>query len=120
MIPTETELCTDMKIGRTVIREALRLLEEDRLIRVRRGVGRFVSDTLPRIGIEGKVWMDSLRWATISSLSSMQVKPWAEVGLDTPSTTGTALLVRTRYPNCDEEQRGSTSGDTNDQYLSND
>jgi GntR family transcriptional regulator len=28
------------------------LLEEDGLIRARRGVGRFVSDTLPRIGIE--------------------------------------------------------------------
>ncbi len=28
------------------------LLEEDRLIRARRGVGRFVSDTLPPIGIE--------------------------------------------------------------------
>jgi GntR family transcriptional regulator len=28
------------------------LLEEDGLIRARRGVGRFVADTLPRIGIE--------------------------------------------------------------------
>jgi GntR family transcriptional regulator len=52
MLPTETELGTDMKVSRTVIREALMLLEEDGLIRARRGVGRFVSDTLPRIGIE--------------------------------------------------------------------
>lgn len=52
MIPTETELGTDMKVSRTVVREALMLLEEDGLIRARRGVGRFVSDTLPRIGIE--------------------------------------------------------------------
>ena len=51
MIPTETELGTDMKVSRTVVREALMLLEEDGLIRARRGVGRFVSDTLPRIGI---------------------------------------------------------------------
>ncbi|MGC0238295.1 hypothetical protein [Arthrobacter sp. SD76] len=28
------------------------LLEEDGLIRARRGVGRFISDTLPRIGIQ--------------------------------------------------------------------
>jgi GntR family transcriptional regulator len=41
-----------MKVSRTVVREALMLLEEDGLIRARRGVGRFVADTLPRIGIE--------------------------------------------------------------------
>ncbi|MBT2519822.1 GntR family transcriptional regulator [Arthrobacter sp. ISL-28] len=52
MVPTETDLGTDMKVSRTVVREALMLLEEDGLIRARRGVGRFVSDTLPRIGIE--------------------------------------------------------------------
>ncbi|MBT2513408.1 GntR family transcriptional regulator [Arthrobacter sp. ISL-30] len=52
MIPTETEFGTDMKVIRTVVREALMLLEEDGLIRARRGVGRFVSDMLPRIGIE--------------------------------------------------------------------
>ena len=52
MLPTETELGSDMKVSRTVVREALMLLEEDGLIRARRGVGRFVSDTLPRIGIE--------------------------------------------------------------------
>jgi GntR family transcriptional regulator len=52
MLPTETDLGTDMKVSRTVVREALMLLEEDGLIRARRGIGRFVSDTLPRIGIE--------------------------------------------------------------------
>ena len=52
MLPTETELGADMKVSRTVVREALMLLEEDGLIRARRGVGRFVADTLPRIGIE--------------------------------------------------------------------
>ncbi|WP_395402109.1 GntR family transcriptional regulator [Arthrobacter sp. UC242_113] len=52
MLPTETELGTSMLVSRTVVREALMLLEEDGLIRARRGVGRFVSDTLPRIGIE--------------------------------------------------------------------
>ena len=47
MLPTETDLGTDMKVSRTVVREALMLLEEDGLIRARRGVARFVSDTLP-------------------------------------------------------------------------
>jgi DNA-binding transcriptional MocR family regulator len=36
-----------MKVSRTVVREALMLLEEGGLIRARRGVGRFVADTLP-------------------------------------------------------------------------
>jgi len=52
LLPTETELGVMMDVSRTVIREALMLLEEDGLTRARRGVGRFVADTLPRIGIE--------------------------------------------------------------------
>jgi GntR family transcriptional regulator len=52
MLPTEPELGTDMKVSRTVVREALMLLEEDGLIRARRGIGRYVADALPRIGIE--------------------------------------------------------------------
>lgn len=43
---------TGMKVSRTVFREALMLLEEDRLIRACRGIGRFLSDALPSIGIE--------------------------------------------------------------------
>jgi GntR family transcriptional regulator len=52
LLPTETELGAMMDVSRTVIREALMLLEEDGLTRARRGVGRFVADSLPRIGIE--------------------------------------------------------------------
>ena len=52
LLPTETELGSMMDVSRTVIREALMLLEEDGLTRARRGVGRFVADSLPRIGIE--------------------------------------------------------------------
>lgn len=52
LLPTETELGVYLKVSRTVIREALMLLEEDGLVRARRGVGRFVADTLPRHGVE--------------------------------------------------------------------
>lgn len=52
MLDAETELGTSMLVSRTFVREALMMLEEDGLIRAGRGVGRFVSDTLPRIGIE--------------------------------------------------------------------
>lgn len=52
LLPTESELGQLMSVSRTVVREALMLLEEDGLVRARRGVGRFVSPSLPRIGIE--------------------------------------------------------------------
>ncbi|GHD09490.1 GntR family transcriptional regulator [Zhihengliuella salsuginis] len=52
LLPTESELGQLMNVSRTVVREALMLLEEDGLVRARRGVGRFVSPSLPRIGIE--------------------------------------------------------------------
>ncbi|MCX4724906.1 GntR family transcriptional regulator [Streptomyces sp. NPDC090052] len=51
-LPKEADLGTRLGVSRTVVREALMLLEEDGLIRTRRGVGRFVSQTLPRQGLE--------------------------------------------------------------------
>ncbi|MHA6526091.1 GntR family transcriptional regulator [Tessaracoccus sp. G1721] len=41
-----------MGASRTVVREALMLLEEDGLVVTRRGVGRFVADQLPETGLE--------------------------------------------------------------------
>src|SRR5690606_2105237 len=38
--------------SRTVVREALMLLEEDGLIVTRRGVGRFVAESLPSEGLD--------------------------------------------------------------------
>src|SRR5581483_11361583 len=52
LLPFEAELCTAFGVSRTVMREALLLLEEDGLIRSRRGIGRFVVDQLPEIGLE--------------------------------------------------------------------
>lgn len=51
-LPRETELGIALGVSRTVVREALMLLEEDGLIITRRGVGRFVADDLPRVGLE--------------------------------------------------------------------
>ncbi|WP_217178581.1 GntR family transcriptional regulator [Streptomyces sp. AC495_CC817] len=51
-LPRETELGVALGVSRTVVREALMLLEEDGLIVTRRGIGRFVADDLPRVGLE--------------------------------------------------------------------
>ncbi|WP_336629274.1 MULTISPECIES: GntR family transcriptional regulator [unclassified Microbacterium] len=51
-LPRETELGSALGVSRTVVREALMLLEEDGLIRTRRGIGRFVAEDLPLVGLE--------------------------------------------------------------------
>lgn len=43
-LPTEMELLQMLGISRTTLREALRILEEQRLIRKRRGLGTFVRE----------------------------------------------------------------------------
>ncbi|MEA5455991.1 GntR family transcriptional regulator [Sinomonas sp. JGH33] len=52
LLPSESELVDLLGVSRTVVREALIFLEEDGLIRSRKGIGRFVSEQLPRSGIE--------------------------------------------------------------------
>jgi GntR family transcriptional regulator len=51
-LPRETELGVALRVSRTVVREALMLLQEDGLIVTKRGVGRFVADAIPRGGLE--------------------------------------------------------------------
>ncbi|MDX2375974.1 GntR family transcriptional regulator [Microbacterium sp. LRZ72] len=51
-LPSDAEFTVALGVSRTVVREALLLLEEDHLIRTRRGVGRFVVDRLPALGWE--------------------------------------------------------------------
>ncbi|MCU1410963.1 MAG: hypothetical protein JWR04_1670 [Rhodoglobus sp.] len=60
LLPRETELGTALGVSRTVVREALMLLEEDGLIVTKRGVGRFVSDSLPHEGLEEFQSLESL------------------------------------------------------------
>jgi len=47
-VPTEADLAARFAVARTTVREALKLLEQDGLIEVRHGRGRFVS-ALPRL-----------------------------------------------------------------------
>lgn len=52
LLPSESELGEAMEVSRTVVREALLLLEEDGLLRSRRGIGRVVSAAQPSVGFE--------------------------------------------------------------------
>lgn len=52
LLPSESELGEAMEVSRTVVREALLLLEEDGLLRSRRGIGRVVSAAQPAVGFE--------------------------------------------------------------------
>src|SRR5690625_6726708 len=52
LLPSEADLGRALGVSRTVIREALILLEEDGLLRPRRGIGRFVNERLPDRGIQ--------------------------------------------------------------------
>jgi len=60
LLPTEAELGTALGVSRTVVREALMLLDEDQLITTRRGVGRFVAVEPARFGLERIAPFDEL------------------------------------------------------------
>jgi GntR family transcriptional regulator len=47
-LPSEADLVTRFGVARTTVREALKLLEQDGLISVQHGVGRFVAPTVER------------------------------------------------------------------------
>lgn len=51
-IPGEYELAETFRVSRTVIREAMILLEEDHWIENRPGNGRFVAATIPVVGLK--------------------------------------------------------------------
>jgi GntR family transcriptional regulator len=109
LLPTETELGVMMDVSRTVIREALMLLEEDGLTRARRGVGRFVADSLPRIGIEHIRPFDQLlggpdqdiqvkRVAAIKQPASEFVAPGIGVQPDEDCWFWESVLIRNGEP----------------------
>jgi GntR family transcriptional regulator len=60
LLPRETELALALGVSRTVVREALMLLEEDGLISTKRGVGRFVASSPGRKGLDQFPSLDSM------------------------------------------------------------
>jgi GntR family transcriptional repressor for pyruvate dehydrogenase complex len=58
-LPTEQELCEALNIGRSSIREALRVLEAEGLIEVRRGSGAYITSNTTKIltSVEALDWL---------------------------------------------------------------
>lgn len=110
-LPTEAELCEAFAVSRTVAREALILLEEDGLIRTVRGVGRFVADSLPPVGLERLQPVEQLftrdgRTATVRGLRRTQ-EPSTDftgggLGLDAPAELmlWESIVLRDGEPAC--------------------
>jgi GntR family transcriptional regulator len=75
-LPTEAELGDIFGVSRTVIREALILLEEDGVVVRRRGVGRFVATHRPELGLEQLRPMERLLpEALVTRLESSHERP---------------------------------------------
>lgn len=73
MLPKESELGTMLGVSRTVVREALMLLEEDGLLLTRRGIGRFVSSVLPTPGLENLLPPEKLLSNSHSKISLKRI-----------------------------------------------
>ncbi|CAN5139048.1 hypothetical protein BH09ACT6_BH09ACT6_21580 [soil metagenome] len=73
LLPSDADLCLTLGVSRTVIREALLFLEEDRLIRTRRGIGRYVADSLPTLGLERLCPVEQILDAPGSPVSTVRV-----------------------------------------------
>ncbi|WP_434969996.1 GntR family transcriptional regulator [Microbacterium sp. bgisy207] len=83
VLPSDAEFCTALGVSRPVVREAMLLLEEDRLISTRRGVGRFVSDAIPGIGLERVRGLELLLGESVGAITvdriSHEVQPASDL-----------------------------------------
>ncbi|WP_193138632.1 GntR family transcriptional regulator [Klebsiella aerogenes] len=91
LLPKESLLGEKMGVSRTVIREALMLLEEDGLLVTRRGIGRFVTSILPSPGLENIILPENVLSANYGDISLKRI----ETHLEKPSDfTHEALAIK--------------------------
>ena len=103
-LPAETEIAIRFDVGRTTAREALKLLEQDGLIEVRRGSGRYVSHraTLERPITRLESVTEMMRaqgYSVTSRVISVELRPAAadEAGaLTLPPAAEVVCLERVR------------------------
>ncbi|TFC94736.1 MULTISPECIES: GntR family transcriptional regulator [Cryobacterium] len=96
LLPSESELGTAMGVSRTVVREALMLLEEDRFVRSRRGIGRFVADRMPHLGLQRIRPIEDLLGETGPAVLVRRTQNALQS--ESPAFTADAIGIRTEEP----------------------
>lgn len=98
-LPPQDELAARYHIGRSTVREALRVLDEQRVIRVRHGVNTAILDTPPQItvapGLESFVGVSQLieRAGFVPGTSDLQVRLATGSAYFSPAFTGKRVIV---------------------------
>jgi GntR family transcriptional repressor for pyruvate dehydrogenase complex len=82
-LPTEQELCELLDVSRSSIREALRVLEAEGLIEVRRGSGAFVTEVLNHLATRGEIlgWLAKREESMIQILEVREGIEWLTASL---------------------------------------
>ena len=93
-LPSEEQLSTSYRVGRTTVREALKELESEGAVQVRRGRGRFVSSAPP-------VFRPITRLESVTEMLAAQGY----------TVANRVLSVETREPTADERDQLGLGGD---------
>ena len=82
-LPTEQELCEVMDVGRSTIREAMRVLEAEGLIEVRRGSGAYVIGQLNPLATRGEIlgWLSKRKESMLQILEVRESIEWLTTSL---------------------------------------